>query len=74
MAGFGKKYPQQPHHRGASIPSVHVLRTKVACSQGFGDWFYKDKPNPNVHVGAIVGGPASVRLVQSFFLLKKFKF
>ncbi|GMH09367.1 hypothetical protein Nepgr_011208 [Nepenthes gracilis] len=59
MVGFGIKYPQQLHHRGASIPSIHALPTKVGCSQGYSSWFSKNDPNPNVHVGAIVGGPSS---------------
>lgn len=60
MAGYGSKFPLQPHHRGASIPSVKVLPSKVDCGQGFSLYFNTNEPNPNVHVGAIVGGPSSV--------------
>lgn len=56
MVGFGNKYPTQLHHRGASIPSIHEHPAKVACNEGF-SWYNKPEPNPNVHVGAIVGGP-----------------
>ncbi|KAK9698537.1 hypothetical protein RND81_08G111200 [Saponaria officinalis] len=59
MVGYGTKYPQQLHHRGASIPSIKYQPTKIGCSQGYSSWFNNNKPNPNVHVGAIVGGPDS---------------
>lgn len=59
MVGFGNKYPTQLHHRGASIPSIHVLPDKVGCNDGFSSWYSSSKPNPNVHIGAIVGGPNS---------------
>ncbi|XP_057521569.1 endoglucanase-like [Amaranthus tricolor] len=59
MVGFGSKFPQQVHHRGASIPSIAAHPTKVGCNQGYSSWFNSNNPNPNVHVGAIVGGPDS---------------
>ncbi|KAL9230990.1 hypothetical protein vseg_006268 [Gypsophila vaccaria] len=59
MVGYGSKYPQQLHHRGASIPSINNQPTRIGCSQGYSSWFNSNKPNPNVHVGAIVGGPDS---------------
>ncbi|XP_057967917.1 endoglucanase-like [Malania oleifera] len=59
MVGFGNKFPMQLHHRAASIPAIKVLPAKVGCNQGFADWFSSSKPNPNTHVGAIVGGPDS---------------
>jgi hypothetical protein len=57
MVGFGNKYPEQLHHRGSSIPSVKALPTKVGCNDGFANYFSSSNPNPNTHVGAIVGGP-----------------
>ncbi|CAM6084215.1 unnamed protein product [Calypogeia fissa] len=57
MTGFGSLYPTQLHHRGASIVSYLVDSTPVGCSEGYSDWYNKDAPNPNVHIGAIVGGP-----------------
>lgn len=57
MAGFGPKYPTQVHQRSASIISIHESPLHVGCGQGFVDWFPSDNPNPNVLVGAIVGGP-----------------
>lgn len=59
MVGYGTKYPQRIHHRGASIPSIKVHPEKVECGKGFADYFDTDKPNTNIHVGAIVGGPDS---------------
>ncbi|CDP14001.1 unnamed protein product [Coffea canephora] len=57
MVGFGPNYPQQVHHRGASIVSIKEDKTPVSCQQGFSDWFNRNAPNPNVLDGAIVGGP-----------------
>lgn len=59
MVGFGSKYPQQLHHRGASIPSIAHHPAKVGCNEGYSSWYSNNQPNPNVHVGAIVGGPDS---------------
>ena len=57
MVGFSTKYPKHIHHRGASIPSIGVLPRKVSCKEGVSSWFNTNSPNPNTHVGAIVGGP-----------------
>ncbi|CAA2968324.1 endoglucanase 14-like [Olea europaea subsp. europaea] len=57
MVGFGEKYPQQVHHRGASIVSINQNPTPVTCQGGFTAWFHRNAPNPNVIDGAIVGGP-----------------
>ncbi|KAL5747562.1 hypothetical protein ACOSQ2_024859 [Xanthoceras sorbifolium] len=59
MAGFGSKYPLHVHHRGASIPSIQAHPAKVGCSDGHSIYFSSRQPNPNTHVGAIVGGPDS---------------
>lgn len=59
MVGFGSKYPNQLHHRGSSIPSIASHPTKVGCNEGQNTYFSSSKPNPNVHVGALVGGPNS---------------
>ncbi|KAJ8542071.1 hypothetical protein K7X08_016937 [Anisodus acutangulus] len=57
MIGFGTNYPKKIHHRGASIVSIKKDSTPVSCHEGFGLWFNKNAPNPNVLDGAIVGGP-----------------
>lgn len=59
MVGFGSQYPQHLHHRGASIPSIQVMPNKVGCNEGYSDWYNANSRNPNVHVGAVVGGPDS---------------
>ncbi|KAG5123103.1 hypothetical protein AAZX31_11G020900 [Glycine max] len=59
MVGFGSKYPKQLHHRGSSIPSINVHPTKVGCNDGLSVYYNSANPNPNTHVGAIVGGPDS---------------
>ncbi|KAL2894815.1 Endoglucanase 24 [Bienertia sinuspersici] len=52
LVGYGDKFPQFVHHRGASIPAD----AKTGCEDGF-KWLNSSKPNPNVAVGALVGGP-----------------
>ncbi|KAJ8424023.1 hypothetical protein Cgig2_001726 [Carnegiea gigantea] len=56
MVGFGEKYPLKIHHRGSSIPSVHSHPGRIGCNDGF-QYLYSSSPNPNLLVGAIVGGP-----------------
>ena len=56
MVGYGDRYPLQPHHRGASLPSINSNPGKITCSQG-SDYFHRPVPNSNVIDGAIVGGP-----------------
>lgn len=52
LVGYGDKFPQFVHHRGASIPAD----AKTGCSDGF-KWLESSDPNPNVATGALVGGP-----------------
>ena len=59
MAGFGARFPTQVHQRGASIVSIHENPNHVGCGEGFMNWFDTTEPNPNVLIGAIVGGPDS---------------
>ncbi|XP_062574049.1 endoglucanase E-4-like [Saccostrea cucullata] len=49
VCGFGVNPPVQPHHRGASCPSI-----PAPC--GWADQT-KKAPNPHVLYGALVGGP-----------------
>lgn len=51
LVGYGSSYPQQVHHRGASIPA----NAKTGCD-GF-QWLNSTKSNPNVAIGGLVGGP-----------------
>jgi Glycosyl hydrolase family 9 len=57
MVGFGSRFPTKVHHRGASIVSYKESNGFIGCTQGFDDWFGHNRENPNVLVGAIVGGP-----------------
>ncbi|XAR73785.1 Cellulase [Bertholletia excelsa] len=52
LVGLGTMYPQYVHHRGASIP----VDATTGCKDGF-KWLASTDPNPNVAVGALVGGP-----------------
>jgi len=52
LVGYGDKFPQFVHHRGASIPAD----AKASCKDGF-QWLESSDPNPNVATGALVGGP-----------------
>ncbi|KAF7824890.1 Endoglucanase 8 [Senna tora] len=57
MVGYSQKYPQKIHHRGSVNPSLDQHPQRMGCRDG--DQFFKsDSPNPNVLVGAVVGGPA----------------
>ncbi|XXG43345.1 hypothetical protein AAC387_Pa01g3400 [Persea americana] len=56
MVGFGERYPQHVHHRGSSLPSVQVHPNSIPCNAGF-QYLYSSPPNPNILVGAILGGP-----------------
>ncbi|CAN1194163.1 Endoglucanase 17 [Linum perenne] len=58
MVGYGMRYPQRVHHRGSSLPSVAAHPAKIQCSDGF-NMMNSGSPNPNVLVGAVVGGPDS---------------
>ncbi|KAH0747287.1 hypothetical protein KY285_008944 [Solanum tuberosum] len=53
IVGYGDKFPNHAHHRGASIPTG---KRKYSCTGG---WRWRDTKNPNVHniTGAMVGGP-----------------
>lgn len=57
MVGFGPKYPKRVHHRAASTVSYKKDGSFIGCAQGYDKWFGRRKENPNVLVGAIVGGP-----------------
>lgn len=52
LVGYGSNYPQFVHHRGASIPRD----ANTGCSDGF-KWLNSTDPNPNLAIGALVGGP-----------------
>ncbi|XP_052187087.1 endoglucanase 17-like [Diospyros lotus] len=56
MVGYGGRYPLRIHHRGSSLPSVASHPAKIQCSSGFSS-FNSESPNPNILVGAVVGGP-----------------
>ncbi|KAF9683128.1 hypothetical protein SADUNF_Sadunf05G0179900 [Salix dunnii] len=52
LVGYGEKYPQYVHHRGASIPTDAT----TGCKDGW-KWLESKEPNPNEATGALVGGP-----------------
>ncbi|CAK9254095.1 unnamed protein product [Sphagnum jensenii] len=57
LVGFGSNYPDQVHHRGASIVSIKVDSQFVSCLGGYADWYNRGSANPNLITGALVGGP-----------------
>ncbi|ONK73402.1 uncharacterized protein A4U43_C04F31110 [Asparagus officinalis] len=57
LVGYQSNFPTHVHHRGASIPSVSVLSVPVGCFEGYNKWYLRNESNPNVIVGALVGGP-----------------
>jgi hypothetical protein len=56
MVGYGARFPQRIHHRGSSIPSVAAHPAKIGCKAGAA-YYGSSAPNPNLLVGAVVGGP-----------------
>ncbi|CAO2192595.1 unnamed protein product [Urochloa humidicola] len=56
MVGYGPRFPRRIHHRASSLPSVAAHPGRIGCSQGF-TALYAGGANPNVLVGAVVGGP-----------------
>ncbi|XP_031271718.1 endoglucanase 8-like [Pistacia vera] len=56
MVGYGARYPQRIHHRGSSLPSVQTHPAHIGCKAG-SRYFLSPNPNPNLLVGAVVGGP-----------------
>ena len=59
LVGYGPKYPQRVHHRGASTESYKGNKGFIGCTQGYDNWYGRSGPNPNVLTGALVGGPDS---------------
>lgn len=53
MVGYGDKFPLQVHHRSASIP----WDGKQYSCDGGKRWLSSGSPNPQVLLGAMVGGP-----------------
>ncbi|KAK0576811.1 hypothetical protein LWI29_023654 [Acer saccharum] len=57
MVGFGPNFPRRIHHRGSSLPSLASHSQNIGCDGGFNPFFHSSSPNPNILLGAIVGGP-----------------
>ncbi|KAH9329985.1 hypothetical protein KI387_002093 [Taxus chinensis] len=57
MVGYGAKFPQHIHHRGSSLPSIFNHPERISCDDGFNIGLNGNDPNPNILVGAVVGGP-----------------
>ncbi|XP_021905833.1 endoglucanase 11-like [Carica papaya] len=57
LVGYGPNYPQRVHHRGASIESYRGNKGFIGCTQGYDIWYKRKDPNPNILIGALVGGP-----------------
>ncbi|KMT08080.1 hypothetical protein BVRB_6g143330 [Beta vulgaris subsp. vulgaris] len=57
LVGYGSNYPKRVHHRGASIVSYRENKGFIGCTQGYDNWYGRIEENPNVLIGALVGGP-----------------
>jgi hypothetical protein len=57
LVGYGARFPARVHHRAASIVPYKHSKEFIGCAQGFDDWYLRRGANPNVVVGAVVGGP-----------------
>uniref|UniRef100_A0A0E0LA44 Endoglucanase n=1 Tax=Oryza punctata TaxID=4537 RepID=A0A0E0LA44_ORYPU len=58
MVGYGARYPLRIHHRGSSLPSVAAHPARIGCKAG-ATYYASASPNPNLLVGAVVGGPSN---------------
>jgi endoglucanase len=58
MVGYGSRYPLRIHHRGSSLPSVAAHPAQIGCKAG-ATYYASAAPNPNLLVGAVVGGPSN---------------
>ncbi|XP_017229456.1 endoglucanase 24 [Daucus carota subsp. sativus] len=56
MVGYSNYFPQRIHHRGSSLPSLKDHPQFIGCKEG-SVYYNSSDPNPNVLVGAVVGGP-----------------
>lgn len=56
MVGYGSRFPQRIHHRASSLPCVVDHPHLIACKNG-SYYFNSNDPNPNLLMGAVVGGP-----------------
>lgn len=57
MVGYGLTFPRWIHRRGgSSVPSVADHPARVECKAGTA-YYTSNGPNPNLLVGAVVGGP-----------------
>ncbi|KNA13328.1 hypothetical protein SOVF_116040 [Spinacia oleracea] len=57
MVGYGANYPKKIHHRASSMPALSKQPQTIGCSNGFQPYYYTSNPNPNILIGAVVGGP-----------------
>ncbi|WOL17481.1 hypothetical protein Cni_G26273 [Canna indica] len=57
LVGYGERYPRRVHHRAASSVSYKADKAFIGCAQGYDEWYCRRGENPNVLVGAVVGGP-----------------
>ena len=57
MVGYGPRFPRRIHHRGSSLPSVAAHPARIGCKAGSA-YYGSAAPNPNLLVGAVVGGPS----------------
>ncbi|KAL6495742.1 Esterase/lipase/thioesterase [Orobanche gracilis] len=58
MVGYGPRYPLNIHHRASSLPSLKAHPAHIGCNAG-PLYFSSSNPNPNILIGAVVGGPDS---------------
>jgi endoglucanase len=59
MVGYGPRFPHRIHHRASSLPSVSAHPARIGCRNG-AKWAVSPAPNPNLLVGAVVGGPSNI--------------
>ncbi|PQQ04831.1 endoglucanase 11 [Prunus yedoensis var. nudiflora] len=56
LVGYGPKYPQRVHHRGASVESYRENKGFIGCTQGYDNWYGGKEPNPMFWLGLWLEG------------------
>ena len=57
MVGYGARFPRRIHHRASSLLTVAAHSAWIVCKASAA-YYATPMPNPNLLVGAVVGGPS----------------
>ena len=57
MVGYGARFPRRIHHRASSLLTMAAHSAWIGCKASAA-YYATPMPNPNLLVGAVVGGPS----------------